>query len=76
MAIQLTSDLEHRLEHLAAESQRPVDELAQEILEDYLTYVEVLTEEVREGDESAEREGWLTTEEVFERINKRLHTAA
>jgi len=32
--------------------------------------------DLREGEESAEREGWLTNEEVFERLSRRLRKTA
>ena len=72
MAVHLTPALEQRLEHLANESHRSSDELAQEALESYLAHIEALIAEVRAGDESAEREGWLSNEEVFARIKERL----
>ena len=72
MVIHLTPALEQRLEHLAAEVHRTPDELAQEALDSYLAHVEALSAEIREGEESADREGWLSNEEVFARIKQRL----
>jgi predicted transcriptional regulator len=76
MAISLTPALEQRLEHLAAEIHRTPDELAQEALDSYMHHIEGLTASVREGEQSAEREGWLSHEEVFARLNKRLREIA
>ena len=42
MAVHLTPALEQRLEHLANESHRSSDELAQEALESYLAHIEAL----------------------------------
>jgi hypothetical protein len=38
--------------------------------------MEGLMADLREGEESAERDGWLTQEEVFERLNHRLRKTA
>jgi predicted transcriptional regulator len=75
MSIHLTVAQEQRLEHLAAQTERSSDELAQEAIDRYLDYREALIAAVREGEESAEQEGWLSHEEVVERVNKRLKTA-
>jgi predicted transcriptional regulator len=75
MSIHLTVAQEQRLEHLAAQTERSSDELAQEAIDRFLDYREALIAAVCEGEESAEREGWLSHEEVVERINKRLKTA-
>jgi predicted transcriptional regulator len=72
MNIQFTPDLERQLEHIAAEMNRTPSDLVQETMDDYVKHIASLTAEVREGEESAEREGWLTHDEVFERLNKRL----
>jgi predicted transcriptional regulator len=72
MAIHLTPALMQQLEQIAAETDRTPTDLVQETLDGYVKHLESLTREVREGEESAEREGWLTHEEVFERLNKRL----
>jgi predicted transcriptional regulator len=76
MTVHLTAAQEQRLEHLAAQSERSSDELAQEAIDKFLEYKEGLIAAVREGEESAEREGWLSHEEVFERLDKRLHKTA
>ena len=76
MDVHLTPAQEQRLEQLAVQSNRTPDELAREALDGYLTHIESLAAAVREGEESAERDGWLTHEEVFERLNKRLQKTA
>ncbi len=72
MTVHFTPAQEERLQHLAKHSGRTPDDLAQEAIESYLKHIESLTAEVRDGEESAEREGWLTTDEVFARVNKSL----
>ena len=72
MPLHLTPEIEQRFAQLAAQTGRSPEELANEALDSYLSHVERLIADVREGEESAEREGWLTHEEVFERLNKRL----
>ena len=72
MSIQLTPTLEQQLDQIAAETNRTTNDLVQETMDGYVKHIESLAAEVREGEESAEREGWLTHEEVFERLNKRL----
>jgi predicted transcriptional regulator len=72
MALHLTPALEERLQQLAAQSGATADQLTANVLDAYLTHVEELAAAVREGEESAERDGWLTHEEVFDHLNKRL----
>ena len=72
MPLHLTPELERRLAQIAARSGRSPDEIAQEALEGYATHLESLIADIREGEESAEREGSLTHEEVFARIEKLL----
>ncbi len=76
MTLHLDHNLEQRLEHLAESVHRTPDELAQKALSSYLDHIEALTADLREAEESAEREGWLTTEEVFARLEKQLHEPA
>jgi predicted transcriptional regulator len=72
MAVQLKPGQEERLQHLASQSGLTPDELAVKVLDGYLKYIENLAAQVREGEDSAEHDGWLIHEEVFERLNKRL----
>jgi predicted transcriptional regulator len=76
MTVQLTTAQEQRLESIAAASNRTTDELAQEALDAYLQHIELLTAAVREGEDSAEREGWLTNDEVFGRLHERIRKTA
>jgi predicted transcriptional regulator len=76
MAVQLKPGQEERLQQVAAERGMMVEEVLAEVLEDYLNHIRELMAELREGEESAEREGWLTNEEVFERLNRRLAKTA
>jgi predicted transcriptional regulator len=76
MTVHLTTAQEQRLEIIAAASNRTADELAQEALDAYLQHVEMLTSAVREGEESAERDGWLTNEEVFAQLQERIRKTA
>jgi hypothetical protein len=66
MMIDLTPEEEQRLGQLAA----------QDFFKGYLRHLDELAEAVREGEESAERDGWLTHDEVFERLHRRLTKAA
>jgi predicted transcriptional regulator len=72
MNVHLTAAQEQRIGQLAADTHRSAEEIAQEALESYLRHVDALSAAVREGEESAERKGWLTHDEVFERLNQRL----
>ena len=76
MAVQLKPGQEERLQQLASQSGLTPDQLAVEVLDGYLKYIEDLAAQVREGEDSAERDGWLTHQEVFERLNKRLLKSA
>jgi len=76
MSIHLTPALEQQLDQIAAETNRTTSDLVQEALDDYVKHVACLTAEVREGEESAERDGWLTHDEVFERLNRRVLKSA
>ena len=76
MAIEITPALTARLESLASELHRPVEEIAVEAIDGYLRRIEVLTAEVREGEQSAATHGWLTTDEVFDRLHSRLRKIA
>jgi predicted transcriptional regulator len=72
MIVNLNPDLEKRLAQLASDAGVTSDELGQQVMDRYLDHVESLTADIREGEESAEREGWLTQDEVFENLHKRL----
>jgi predicted transcriptional regulator len=76
MTVHLTDAQEKQLDHLAALTQRSKDEIAQEALDSYLRHIEALTAEVREGEESAQAEGWLSHDDVFDRLKKHLPKTA
>jgi len=76
MAIQLPSILEQRLADLAGSRHCTIDSLVSEVLEVYLTHIDALTADVREAEESAEREGWVPHEEVAARLNQRFKKSA
>ena len=71
MTIQLTPAQEQSLQHFAQVTGRPISELVEEVISGYLDEIEMRTAEVREAEQSAERDGWLTTDEVFARLNLR-----
>jgi predicted transcriptional regulator len=76
MAMQLKPGQEEQLQRIAAERGVTAEQVLAEVLDGYLRYVEGLMADLREGEESAERDGWLTHEEVFERLNHRLAKSA
>jgi len=72
MEIQLTPDLVALLNQMAAETNRTPSDLVEEAMNGYVKHITSLAAELREGEESAVRDGWLTHDEVFERLNQRL----
>jgi predicted transcriptional regulator len=76
VAVQLKPEQEERLQQLAAERGVTLEQVLSEVLDGYLNHMEGLMADLREGEESAERDGWLTQEEVFERLNHRLRKTA
>ena len=72
MPVHFTPEQELRLQQLASASNRTADQLVHEAIDSYLNHVESLMAAVRVGEESAERDGWIPHEEVFERLNQRL----
>lgn len=72
MTLELTPALEQRLEELATQRGNTSAELAQEVIDGYIQHVAILTREVREAEEEAERDGWLTSEEVLGRIERQF----
>jgi len=71
MSIQLTPDLEQRLNQMATALNRTANDLVEEAMNGYVNHITSLAAQVREGEESAERVGWLTHNDVFERLNQR-----
>jgi predicted transcriptional regulator len=76
MAVHLKPGQEERLQQIATDRGVPAEQVLAEVLDDYLNHIQVLMGELREGEESVEREGWLTNEEVFEHLNRRLANTA
>jgi predicted transcriptional regulator len=76
MAVQLKPEQEQRLQQLASQSGMTADELLQREVDSFLDYQDDLAMAVREGEESAARDGWLTHEEVFEHLNSLLLKSA
>jgi predicted transcriptional regulator len=76
MALQLKPEQEERLKHLAEERGVTPEQVLDEMIDRILDHVDGLAADLREGEESAEREGWLTQEEVFERLHHRLTKTA
>jgi predicted transcriptional regulator len=75
MALQLTPALEQRLEHLAAETNRSSNELAQSVMEAYVEDHEDLVAAVKEADEEFERGEFLPHEEVVAQFAKHFAKA-
>lgn len=76
MTLQLTPELERKLEQLATEMHRSPSELAQEAIDHYLQSADTFAFEVREAEEEADREGWLSSEQVKERLEQRFRKTA
>jgi predicted transcriptional regulator len=76
MTLQLTPAQEKKFQELAAASDRSASELVEEVISQYLDEVEIQASELREAEESAERDGWLTTDEVFARLNLNFRKTA
>jgi predicted transcriptional regulator len=72
MVIELTVEQEQRLRRLAADENRSLEEVVHDAIDVWLQRVSDLTQAIQEGEDSAEREGWLTNEEVFARLRERL----
>ena len=75
MALQLTPDLEQKLENLAAESHVSPDELAQTAVENFVAEYEELSAAVKEADEEFERGDFVSHEEVVAMFAKRFAKA-
>ncbi len=76
MTLYLTPALEQRLENLAARTNRSPDELAQELIDRCLRDIETRTAEVREAEDEADREGWLTSDGVMAQLEQRFPKSA
>lgn len=74
MSVHLTPEQEQRLEHLAAQTQRSADELAQQGMERFLAYEEDILATVKRGRDDIATGRLLEHEEVFARIEKLLQS--
>jgi len=72
MAVHLTPEQEQRLQHLAAETHRTADELAQEGVDRFLAYEEDLHATVKRGREDIAAGRLVEHEEVFARVEQLL----
>ena len=72
MEVNLNSDLQARLTHLAAQQGRDTEALAREAIERLVDYDEWFMREVDKGLTQIEQGKVLTQEQVGERIEKRL----
>jgi predicted transcriptional regulator len=72
MEVNLNSDLQARLTHLAAQQGREAEALAREAIERLVEYDEWFIREVDKGLAQVEQGKVLTHEEVGARVEKRL----
>jgi predicted transcriptional regulator len=72
MEVNLNSDLQARLTHLAAQQGRDTEALAREAIERLVDYDEWFIREVDKGLAQIEQGKVLTHEQVGERMEKRL----
>ena len=75
MLLELTPELVQRLRQLSEEMQSSPDELAQKALKDFVSEQEERLASLRTAEEEADRIGWLTSEQVLDRISKRFIAA-
>jgi predicted transcriptional regulator len=72
VAVQIRPEQEQRLQQLAARAGLSADELLQRQLDSFLAYEEDIAATVKRGDEDIEAGRFLTHEEVFAGVEKRL----
>lgn len=75
MSLQLTPDLEEKLQHLAAESHVSPDALAQSAVQEFIAEYEELATAVKEADDEFERGDYVSHEEVVAMFAKRFAKA-
>jgi predicted transcriptional regulator len=71
MSVEISSELEERLQEIALTVHRSASELAEEVIQNFVTYLEGLAAAVKEGDASASHDGLLTSKQVLTRISSR-----
>ncbi len=76
MTLELTPALQEELEKLAVEAGSTPSAIEQKAVEEYVVYTRQLAEDVREAEEEADRDGWISHKEVFEEIFARLRKTA
>lgn len=74
MSLQLTPDLEAKLQHLATETHRSPDDLAQEGMEQFLAHEEDLLATVRRGREDLAAGRVHEHDAVVARVEALLHS--
>jgi predicted transcriptional regulator len=74
MTIQLTAEQEARLSEMAAQSGRPIEDLAREAVDLYLAEDAQFRAAVQEGVEAAERGELLSSEQVWARVERILES--
>lgn len=75
MAIRLTPALEQRLQHLADETHRTPEEIAEDAMDIYVSDYEELRAAVQEADDEIARGECVPHEEVVARFEKRFAKA-
>jgi predicted transcriptional regulator len=74
MELHVTSEMQEKLAHLAAQQGRNTDELVQDILTRYLEEEARFVAAVKLGEEALERGEYFTHEEVGERLERLFHS--
>jgi predicted transcriptional regulator len=70
MEVHLTSEMQAKLAHLAAQQGRNTDELVQDVLSRYLEQEALFVEAVKHGEEALERGEYLKHKEVGDRLGR------
>jgi predicted transcriptional regulator len=74
MEVQLNPEQEARLSEIAAQAGRGIDELAREAVDRYLAEDAHFRAAVQEGIDAADRGEFLTSTEVWERVERVLNS--
>jgi predicted transcriptional regulator len=72
MTVQLTAEQEAQLSRIAAQAGRDVDELAREAVDRYLAEEAHFRAAVQEGIDAADRGEFLTSSQVWDRVERVL----
>jgi predicted transcriptional regulator len=73
MDVQLTDEQKTQLEHLAAKSGREPSELLHDVVNRYIAEASRFDSAVREGLDAAERGDFVSTHEVWARVERELN---